>query len=242
MTLTLDQLRKLAELNMDKKHYDIYCHMIEPNIKSMLKDYLKGWQDLETLVTRIVLRVKGAYKGITELIISDGDDPRKYGKYLEILVYKQVKKMKFGQKITFLHEKGVIGDSMYKLLDFLRKRRNKIHSVQHTFSEIEREAFSLANSIIGWIYAVNSDSGLSNMQEKNKILQMCEVQSSELLSKLKEILSKPLPEETISGDHPTIPVGKRDRYYACSFCGTHVSVQFKTCPVCFTPNPDVQTL
>jgi hypothetical protein len=242
MTLTLDQLRKLAELNMDEKHYGIYLSLIEPNIKSMLRDYLKGWQDLETLVTRIVLRAKRAYKSNTELIISDEDDHRKYGKYIDISIYQQVKKMKFGEKIAFLHEKMIIGDSLYQLLDFLRERRNKIHSLQRVFSEPEREAFSLANSIIGWMYAIISNSSLSNTQEKDKILQMCEIQYSELLSKLKEILSKPLNYKTISDDRPTIPVGKKDRYYVCKFCSNHVSVQFRKCPNCHTPNPDVQIL
>lgn len=242
MTLTLEQLRRLAQLNMDKKHYDVYLDLIEPNIKSMLKDYLKGWQDLETLVTRTVLRVKGAYKNKMEIILSDYDDPSKYEDYIEISVYKQVKKMKFAIKIKFLHEKKIIGDSTYQLLDFLRERRNKIHSTEHAFSEIEREAFSIANSIMGWIYAMNSDSGLSNMHEESRILQMCEIQATDLLNKLKEILSKPSIEEIISNDRPIIPVGKSDKYYVCNFCGCNVSVQFKNCPNCRTPNPKVQVL
>lgn len=100
MTLTLDQLRRLVELNMDKKHYEVYLQLIEPNIKSILKDYLKGWQDLETLVTRITLRAKGAYKNNTEVILSDNDDTSKYSDYLEASIYNQVKIMKFKKKLN----------------------------------------------------------------------------------------------------------------------------------------------
>jgi hypothetical protein len=99
--------------------------------------------------------------------------------------------MDFYQKIKYLHEKEILGNSTFALLDFLRKRRNKIHGYEPAFSEIEREAFSLAHSIIMWFTIINSDSSLS-VQERNRILQMSEIQTSNILNKLKEILSKPM--------------------------------------------------
>ena len=99
MTLTIDGLRKFAELNMDEKCYSIYLHLIEPNIKSMLKHYLRGWQDLETLVTRMTMRSKGAYKTNLDALFSEGDDQEKYANVVEISIYNKVDEMSFYQKI-----------------------------------------------------------------------------------------------------------------------------------------------
>lgn len=92
-----------------------------------------------------------------------------------------------------------------------------------------------------WLSVINSQSGI-DVKEKRRIFEMCENQASYLVNKLKEILSTQQIKERMSDDRPTIPVGKKDRYYVCSFCGVNVSVQFKNCPNCRTPNPDVQTL
>lgn len=189
MTLTIEGLRKLVELNMDEKCYSAYVHLIEPNIKSMLRDYLRGWQSLETLVIRMTMRSKGAYKTNLDVMFSEVDDKKKYEDSVDIPTYNKVDKMSFYKKIQYLHQNGILKDSTFALLDFLRKRRNKIHGYDPAFSDIDREAFELAHSIIWWIHTFNTPSNYNNLKEKDRILNDCEIQAFHLLNKIKEIIS-----------------------------------------------------
>ncbi|MGI0027109.1 MAG: hypothetical protein ACREAD_04630 [Nitrosopumilaceae archaeon] len=69
--------------------------------------------------------------------------------------------------------------------------REDIARQNSAFSEVEREAFLLANSIIGWIHIMNSPKSGFNLEVKNRMLNDCEIQASHLLNKLKEILAIP---------------------------------------------------
>ncbi|HEY8110415.1 MAG TPA: hypothetical protein VIG05_06080 [Candidatus Nitrosotenuis sp.] len=188
MALTIEQLRKFAELNMDERCFSIYLHLIEPNIKAMLRDYLRGWQDLETLVTRMTMRSKGAYKTNLEVIFSKGDDMEKFSNEVDLLIYRKVNKLHVDKKIEYLHNIGIFGDSTYALLDFLRLRRNKLHEPEPAFSDVERQAFSSAHSIISWINFVNS-TNYPDLEGKKRTLHNCENQAVHLLKWLKEALS-----------------------------------------------------
>ncbi len=155
----------------------------------MLDNYLRGWQDIETGITRITMRSKGAYKNDLDFLLSEEDDPNKYPYDIEASKYKKVQHMWFSEKIKYLHKKGIIKDSTYALLCFLNRRRNKIHSYEDAFTEIERQAFSVTSSIISWLHILNSSQVGFNEKQRNEMTERSEIQASQILKELKEKLN-----------------------------------------------------
>lgn len=195
MTRTLDQLRSVVELNMDRTHYEIYLRLIEPNIKSILDDYLKGWQNIESTINRIFFRIGGAYRTDSDFLLAQGDKIKDYEEYIDIRIYKKLRRVRFYGKIQYLHERGILSKPVFELLKFLNRRRNRIHEFGTAFSEIERQGFSIADSVLMSIYIVNlSNSGLDENQKK-LMLSNTETQSLQLLNELKKILSTRKPWE-----------------------------------------------
>ncbi|MGC1709039.1 MAG: hypothetical protein WA799_04460 [Nitrosotalea sp.] len=174
---------------MDKKHYEAYLRIIEPNIESMLDDYLKGWQNIESTINRIFWRAKGAYKTDSDFLLAQGDNIKEYEEYIEIPIYKEFRKTRFSDKIKFLHEKGILHNSIFELVSFLNKRRNRIHGFGTAFSEIERQAFSLTDSMLLSVYIANSPNSGIEQDAKNTMLHDIENKSLRLLNELKNILS-----------------------------------------------------
>jgi hypothetical protein len=81
------------------------------------------------------------------------------------MAFRRIEKMRFKDKIMYLHKKGILPDSSYILLDKARETRNKIHAATEYFSEQDYALFSIANMITDQLWnAIWWDLGERTMQ------------------------------------------------------------------------------
>lgn len=169
--LTIEDIRKLAELNMTPECYKTYLAIIEPNIKAIIPNYFKDWQNVEGYVTMIVMRHMGIFKTSFSFISIDDDAEEKYGDQLDVTKFRKIKKWTFKQKIEYLNKEGILKDNSYKLLDKLREKRNRIHEMDAVFSEKELHEFSMAHSVIFYIQLTQQPISI---EEQNKMQNLAE--------------------------------------------------------------------
>ena len=159
---------------MDEKCFKTYLQLIEPNIKSIIRNYFGGWNSIDADITQILMRVNGVYKTSTSVIFDKKDNRTKYMDSVDLKKYKKFEKFTFKRKIDFLLAKKTIGPNTHKLLDYLRKKRNKIHDFDGFLSDEDRKWFEIGRSIIADIYfgiaspnrKSNERNGLSGNAEK----------------------------------------------------------------------------
>lgn len=171
---SIEELREFAKLNMEEKCFQKYLHLIEPNIKQIIRNYFGGWNSIEFEIIQILMRVNGVYLTSTSVIFDDGDDRNKFKDLVNLEKYKKYEKLSFKRKIDLLLKKKIIGKNTYKLLDFLRKKRNKIHKFDGYLSDEDRRWFAVGFSVIADIYygiansnrKFNQQKGLSGNAEK----------------------------------------------------------------------------
>lgn len=178
--LTIDDIRKLAELNLTPECYGTYLAIIEPNIRAIIPNYLKDWQNVEGYITMITMRRMGIFKTRTSFISIDDDAEEKYGDMLDITKFREVKKWNFKQKIEYLRNEDVLRGHSYKLLDMLRGKRNKIHEMGTVFSDKDLREFSMAYSIVFYIYATQESDNMSE-EERIRIRNLAETWAEEAL-------------------------------------------------------------
>jgi hypothetical protein len=75
--------------------------------------------------------------------------------YIDVKAFRKIEKMSFKDKITYLHKKGILQDSSYRLLDKAREVRNKIHvePIVAGLSEQDYTLFSMASWITSQIWS-----------------------------------------------------------------------------------------
>lgn len=178
--LTIEDIRKLAELNMTPECYRTYLAIIEPNIKSIIPNYLRDWQNVEGYVTMIVMRHMGIFKTSFSFISIDDDAEERYGEQLDVTKFRKIKKWTFKQKIEYLSKEGILKENSYKLLDKLREKRNQIHEMGTVFSEKDLREFSMAHSIIFYIHTTQEPTSMSK-EEQNRIRNLAEKWAEESL-------------------------------------------------------------
>jgi len=164
--ITLEELRAFAKLNMDEKCFKTYLQLIEPNIKQIIRKYFGGWNSIESDITQIIMRVNGVYKTSTSFIFDVGDDRNKFIDSVDLEKYKKFEKFTFKRKIDFLLKNKTIGKNTHKLLDFLRKKRNKIHDYDGYLSDEDRRWFAVGLSVIYGVYISVSRSNSESKKEK----------------------------------------------------------------------------
>jgi hypothetical protein len=157
---TIEDLRKMAKLNLCESCFQKYKMLIEPTIRDWLLKPLSDWREVESQITQIVMKTKGVFKGKIVFIHLDEDSNDEYSDEVDVKAFHKIKKWSFKRKIDFLHENGILQDSSYKLLDKAREVRNRIHDEFAQFSEQDRTLFYIANIVIFQIwYATMYDLG-----------------------------------------------------------------------------------
>lgn len=149
--MSLKNLRKIAELNLCEDCYEKYKALLEPTIEKWLFNPLRDWRDVESCITRMVMKSKGVFK--SDLIfISIDEDSNKFANEVDVKTFREIKKWAFKRKIDYLKKEGILGDSSYNFLDRVRKIRNRIHELFNEFSEQDLALFSLAREVTFQIY------------------------------------------------------------------------------------------
>lgn len=161
MVYRVADLREMARINLPEDCYKEYLAVIEPGVEGMLKEYLKGWQGIETNLTNAVMRHAGVYK--TDLTIFDLDkgEYEKYADRIDIEKYDEYSRYSLKAIIDILLEQTVIDPETHKLFHHLRKIRNqRFHSSYGELTEQDRIDFEYGSSIAHYIYLTTSKESL----------------------------------------------------------------------------------
>jgi hypothetical protein len=152
---TIESLRKVAELNLCEDCFQKYKMVIEPSIKSWLSKPISDWREAESYITQIVMKTKGVFKGKRTIISFDESEEKKVADEVDVNTFRNIKYWKFKWKIDFLHKKGILGDSSYRLLDKAREVRNTIHDepIIAELSEQDYTLFYIASAISSQIWS-----------------------------------------------------------------------------------------
>jgi hypothetical protein len=153
--VTIENLRKLAELNLCKDCFWKYKAMIEPTIKIWLSQPLSDFRQAESEITQMVMKTKGVFKGKMWVLSFNKGEEEKVAEYIDVKAFRKIEKMRFKDKIDYLHENGILQDSSYRLLDKAREARNKIHAepIVAELSEEDYTLFSMASWIASQIWS-----------------------------------------------------------------------------------------
>ncbi|MBI1829666.1 MAG: hypothetical protein HY222_02240 [Thaumarchaeota archaeon] len=148
----IEDIRQIAKLNLSDDCYKAYEMFIEPNIRSVIKNYLRNWQDVESVINRMVMIHKKIYKTDLQFISLSPDAIEKYNDQVDVDGFIKVKfGMSFKNKIDYLKNVGILRWHSYHLLDMLNKRRNKIHELGAIFTQQDLNIFSGAYSVVFYI-------------------------------------------------------------------------------------------
>lgn len=153
--VTLGYLRSLAELNLCENCFQKYKALIEPTIKNWLAKPLSDWRQAESYVTQMAMKTKGVFKGKNWVISFNKGEEEKVADYVDVKAFREVEKWGFKRKIDYLHKKGILQDSAYRLMDMARVVRNTIHEepLIAELSEQDYALFSVASAITSQIWS-----------------------------------------------------------------------------------------
>jgi hypothetical protein len=151
--MLVEDLRKKAELHLCDDCYREYESMLEPTIKDLILRPMQNWRAIELYLEILVMKCEGVFKDETIIIMSFGE---KSNKSFEELFHKEdYRKIKFWntkKKIDYLHDRKVIGEYTYRLLDRARKIRNRIHDAFDHYSEQDLELIDNTSKILENIF------------------------------------------------------------------------------------------
>lgn len=152
---TIEDLRKLAELNLCKDCFLKYEAMIEPTVKGWLSQPLIDFRQAEAQITQMVMKAEGVFKGKTWVLSFDKGEEEKVAEHIDVKAFRKIEKMRFKDKIIYLHKKGILQNSCYRLLDKAREIRNKIHvePIVAGLSEQDYTLFSMASAITNQLWS-----------------------------------------------------------------------------------------
>lgn len=51
----IEHMRQLLKLNLSNECYKAYEQLIEPGFRAIIQNYMRSWQDIESVVTRMVM-------------------------------------------------------------------------------------------------------------------------------------------------------------------------------------------
>jgi len=149
--MALRSLRRHAKTNLCDACYEKYVALIEPTIERFLLVPLEDWRWVESLVTMMVMKHKGVFKG--KLLFEQlGQDAEKFADEVDIKAFRETKKWKFSKKLKYLCDNGILQKDSYRFLDAVRNIRNRIHGPFGGFTEHELALFSVARAITAWTY------------------------------------------------------------------------------------------
>jgi hypothetical protein len=96
------------------------------------------------------MKTKGVFKhkDIRVLSFNKGEE-EEVSDYVDVKAFRKIEKMRFKDKIDYLHRNGILQDSSHSILDKAREARNKIHAEPELaeFSEEDYALFSKASWI-----------------------------------------------------------------------------------------------
>ena len=172
--ITIEDLRRTAELTFCENCFQKYKAMIEPTIRDWLFNPLSDWSEVESQVTQIVMKTKGIFKGEEIFISLDEGSNEECSDEVDVNGFNVIKRWRFKWKIDYLRKEEILKGSSYKVLDKAREIRNNIHDPYASYSEHDRTLFYIANVITDKIWRAtmvemgeDTSNDLKSKAEKN---------------------------------------------------------------------------
>ena len=150
---TIEDLRRIAELNLCENCFQKYKMFIEPTIRDWVSNPLSDWIEVESYVTQMVMKKKGIFKGNLIFISLDEGSKEKHSDEVDVKAFLKNEKGGFKNKIEYLHNNGILNDSSHKFLIKAGKVRNKIHNPYAPYSERDQTLFQVAKVITFHIWS-----------------------------------------------------------------------------------------
>lgn len=184
----IEHMRQMLKLNLSNECYKAYEQLIEPGFRAIIKNYLKSWQDIESVVTRMVMVHKKIYKTDLQFISLSDDAKETFSDQVDVDAFNKVKfGMGFKNKINYLQKVGLLQSQSYALLDILNKRRNKIHELGEVFTQRDLNIFAGAHSVVFYILITITKTGFGSQKMNEKIRNDAENWSRNLISEIEKI-------------------------------------------------------
>jgi len=139
MSEVIEKLPGMAKLNFSEKCYPKYLTLFEGQIERLLSEPIADWKETEINIDKMWIKVKGYYKIVNSTIFS----PNK-------ATFQKARSTKLIDKLLFLRKKGIVFENTFKFLDYVSKRRNKIHPQyfeENCFSRQDYHMFQLARTL-----------------------------------------------------------------------------------------------
>jgi hypothetical protein len=183
----IEQIRQIAKLNLSDDCYKAYLSMIEPGIRSIIQNYMRSWQDIESVVTRMVMVHKKIYKTDLQFVSLPHNAKEKYSEQVDVNEFNKVKfGMSFKEKIRYLQKIGLLQHQSYKLLYMLNKRRNKIHEIGEVFTQRDLNIFAGAYSVVFYILMTITKTGGGSQEMNKKIINDTEDWAQNLIFEIEK--------------------------------------------------------
>lgn len=127
---TIEYLRKMAELNLCNRCFQVYKECLEPKIQSTIQSLLLrplgDWTETESEINQMIMKDKGIFKS-SSIVYSLGNDYNANATMVDVEAFNEITHWKLNKKINYLRHNGILQDSSYQLLEKARKTRNRIH-------------------------------------------------------------------------------------------------------------------
>jgi len=147
---SIEELRKIAQLNLCGSCYKKYLAFLEPTIKEYVERPLSDWGEVEEHVTYLAMRKWGVFRNDKIVSFKDGEE-NDFPDEIDGTAYRSFKKERLrtiSAQIKYLHREGVFGENTFKLLEKARVARNKIHpSPDAAFTKEDYGLFYVAKGI-----------------------------------------------------------------------------------------------
>lgn len=178
----ISRLREFVKLNVSDDCYKAYESLIEPGIRTIIENYFRNWQDIESVVTRMVMVHKKIYKTSLQFLSLPNDAKEKFGDQVDVDEFNKVKfGMSFKNKLDYLNKVRILPINSYNLLSMLNKRRNDIHEVGTVFTQQDLDIFAGAHSVVFYLLLTLTDSGF-NEEQKRHTIENAEIWAQNLIS------------------------------------------------------------
>jgi len=151
--MSIQKLRRIAELNLCENCYEKYKAILEPSIKQWLFKPLSNWREVESNITQMVMKFKCVFKTNVIFISLDGDSNEKYADEVDVKTFEEIKRWGFKKKLRYLKDNEILQDSSYNFLYRMSEIRNRIHDPFKEFSEQDFALFSWAGAITHQIHS-----------------------------------------------------------------------------------------
>ena len=183
----IEHMRQFLKLNLSDECYKAYEQLIEPGFRAIIQNYMRSWQDIESVVTRMVMVRKKIYKTDLQFISLSDNAKEKFGDQVDVDGFNKIKfGMGFKDKIKYLKTEGLLQTQSYTLLDMLNKRRNQIHELGEVFTQRDLNIFAGAHSVVFYILMTITKTGFGSMEMNEQIMSHTENWSRNLIQEIEK--------------------------------------------------------